>query len=120
MYTSDRDLPVRRLQISSATGTLLPAPQRAPFLRGPIPLEWLSVAASLPGKTLNVAIALWWRHGIAKGQPFKLTRTALKTMNVERDAASAGLARLEEAGVIRVERMPGQRPRVWILASTSR
>lgn len=115
MYTSDPNLPVRRLQLSGATGTLLAAPKRAPFLRGPIPLEWLSVAASLPGKTLNVAIALWWRHGMAKGQPFKLTRTALKAMNVERDAESAGLKRLEQAGLIRVERKLGRRPTILIL-----
>jgi hypothetical protein len=117
MDTSDLHLPVRRLQLSGATGTLMSAPTKAPFLRGPIPLEWLSVAASLPGKTLNVAIALWWRHGMAKGQPFKLTRMALKAMNVERDAESAGLARLEQAGLIRVERKPGRRPTISICDS---
>ena len=90
-------------------------PQKAPFLRGPIPLAWLSEAAKLPGKTLNVALALLWRHGMARGKPFKLTRMALKTLNVERDAASAGLARLEQAGLIQVERKPGQRPTVSIL-----
>lgn len=115
MDTLDLDLPTKRLQFDAVTKTLATAPKRAPFLRGPIPLEWLGVAASLPGKTLNVAIALWWRHGMAKGQPFKLTRTALKAMNVERDAESAGLKRLEQAGLIRVERKPGRRPTILIL-----
>jgi DNA-binding MarR family transcriptional regulator len=120
MDTSDPDLPVRRLQLNGVTKTLVAAPTKAPFLRGPIPLEWLSVAASLPGKALNVAIALWWRHGMAEGKPFTLTRTALKAMNVERDAASAGLARLEQAGLIRVERKPGRRPTILILNSSRR
>ena len=94
---------------------LAAAPRGELFLRGPVPLEWLQQAAALPGKTLNVAIALWWLHGMAKGKPFKLTRQALKYLNVERDAASAGLIRLERAGLIGVERKPGQRPTISML-----
>ena len=73
-YTSDLHVPVRRLQLDRASGALAAAPRKELFLRGPVPLEWLGKAAALPGKTLNVAIALWWRHGMAKGKPFKLTR----------------------------------------------
>jgi hypothetical protein len=120
MYTSDLHLPVRRLQLDDATGALVIAPKNEPFLRGPIPLEWLAVAAKLPGKTINVAIALWWRYGMAKGKPLKLTQMALKTMNVERDAANDGLTRLEQAGLIEVERKPGQRPTISILDLTRR
>jgi hypothetical protein len=120
MYTSDLHLPVRRLQLDGATGTLMVAPEKEPFLRGPVPLEWLGVAAKLPGKTLNVAIALWWRHGMAKGKPFKLTQSALKTLNVERDAERTGLARLEQAGLIQIERKAGQRPTISILDLTRR
>ena len=86
-----------------------------PFLRGPIPLKWLSRAAALSGKTLNLAIALWWRHGMAKSEPFKLTQKALEYLNVDRGAASAGLVRLERAGLILVERREGQRPIISIL-----
>ena len=49
---------------------------------------------------------------MAKGKPFKLTQESLKYLNVERDAASAGLVRLERAGLIQVERRPGQRPTI--------
>ena len=108
--TSDLHVPVKRLQLDRASGALVAVPRVELFLRGPIPLEWLGKAAALPGKTLNVALALWWRHGMAKSKPFKLTQQALKHMNVERDAASAGLIRLERAGLIRVTRSPGQRP----------
>ena len=78
-------------------------------------MDWLGQAAALPGKTLHVAIALWWRHGMAKGRPFKLTQVALNYMNVERDAASTGLRRLERAGLIKVERRPGQRPTIAVI-----
>jgi len=118
--TSDLHVPVKRLQLDVATGTLVVSPKKELFLRGPIPLEWLGVAAQLPGKTLNVAIALWWRHGMANGKLFKLTRTALTILNVGRDAASAGLARLEQAGLIQVKRQPGQRPLVSILNAIRR
>ena len=109
-HICDFRIPVRRLQLDRASGGLAAAPHRELFVRGPIPLEWLRKAAALPGKTLNVALALWWRHGLAKGKPFKLTRAALEYLNVERDAASVGLVRLERAGLIQVERKPGQRP----------
>ena len=113
--TPDSHVAVKRLQLDVATGTLVAAPKAALFLRGPIPLAWLGRAANLSGKTLNVAIALWWCHGMAKGKPFKLTQMALKTLNVERDAASTGLTRLEEVGLIQIERRPGQRPTISLL-----
>lgn len=78
-------------------------------------MDWLSKAAALPGKAINLAFALWWLQGMAKGKPFKLTQAALKALNVKRDAASAGLAGLEEAWLIRVERKPGQRPVISIV-----
>jgi len=80
-------------------------------------LVWLTVAAKLPGKAINVAVALWWLHGMAGGKPFKLTQMALTAMNVERDAERAGLVRLEQAGLIQVERKPGQRPRISVVTS---
>ena len=115
----DRDLPVKRLQLDATTRKLVESPKAALFLRGPIPLDWLGSAASLPGKTLHVGIALWWLHGMAKGKPFKLTQKALQTLNVERDAASAALVRLEQAGLIRVERQSGQRPTVSMVAGAA-
>ena len=115
MYPPYPHVAVRRLQLDAATNTLVVAPKKEPFLRGPIPLGWVTAAASLPGKTINVALALWWRHGMAQGKPFKLTQTALTALNVERDAESRGIARLEQAGLIHVERKPGQRPLISLL-----
>ncbi len=111
----DRDVPVKRMKLDATTGKLIDAPKAALFLRGPIPLDWLASAASLPGKTLHVGIALWWLHGMANKKPFKLTKKALQSLNVERDAAGAALVRLELAGLICVVRKPGQRPTVSML-----
>jgi hypothetical protein len=115
--TSDLPVPVKRLQLDVKSGGLVEIPKMKLFLRGPIPLEWLSKAAKLPGKALNVAIALWWCHGMAKGKPFKLTQRALTCLNVKRDAVSAGLIRLEQAGLIQVERRLGQCPIIVIIGS---
>ena len=78
-------------------------------------MAWLSKAAQLPGKTLHVAMALWWLHGMAKGKPLKLTQKALDYFNVSRYAVRGGLALLERQGLIGVERKAGQRPTISIL-----
>ncbi len=114
-YIPDRDVPVKRLQIDPASGSLAESPKKVPFLRGPIPLAWLAEAAKLPGKTINVAIAIWWHHGMAGGKPFKLTKMVLNSLNVGRDAATAGLNNLEQAGLIKVERKQGQRHSISVL-----
>ena len=113
--TSDSNVPVRRLQLDAVTGRLAVVQKKVLFVKGPIPLEWVSIAAALPGKALNVAVALWWQHGMAKGKPFKLTWMSLKYLSVERAGASAGLARLEQAGLIQVVPRPGQRPLISIV-----
>ena len=71
-------------------------------------MPWLSRAARLPGKAVNVAIALWWLQGMSSGKPFKLTRRELAVMNVSRDAASDGLRHLEELRLVEVTRSPGR------------
>lgn len=89
------------------------------FLRGPIPLEWLSEASTLPGKTLNTALALWWLHGLSKGNAFKLTKKALAGFNVTRETAGDCLIRLEQHGLIQVARKVGCSPVISILKSGS-
>ncbi len=78
-------------------------------------MAWLNMAAKLPGKTLNVGIAIWWLAGMSKTTSFKITGRALEELGVSRDAASDAFKRLEAHGLIMVERSPGQRPRVQIV-----
>ena len=48
----------------AAPGTTAPTASRpSTYLKGPIPLDWLSTAARLPGKSLHVGIALWFMGG---------------------------------------------------------
>ena len=85
-----------------------------PFLKGPIYMDWLSAAAHLPGKAINLALAVRWLVDMNGGKPAKLTANALALLNVSEDACSDGLRRLEAAGLITVTRQPGQRPTVNI------
>ena len=115
MYIDDRSIPVKRVRHDSSTGQYIDTPMSVPFLKGPIPMAWLNAAAKLPGKTLNVGIAIWWLAGMAKTKTFKLTGKALDQLGVSRDAASDALKRLEGNGLILVKRLPGQRSTVEIL-----
>jgi len=115
MYRDDKSIPVKRIKYDSSSGQYKDAPMSVPFLKGPIPMAWLNAAAKLPGKTLNVGVAIWWLAGMSKTTAFKLTRKALNQLGVSRDATSDALKRLEEHGLILVKRSPGQRPTVEIV-----
>ncbi len=56
--------------------------QLGQFLKGPIPLLWISAACALPGKAPHVAVALWYRQGLARGKPIDLTRAVLERFHV--------------------------------------
>lgn len=88
--------------------------QQQKFLKGPIPLPWLSKAADLPGKALALGLTLWYLWGLNRGKPFKLTGSALGSFKVGRKAAYKGLELLEQAGLIDVQRRTGARPIVTI------
>ena len=119
MYIDDKSIPVKRVRLDASTGKYIDAPLTVPFLKGPIPMVWLNEAAKLPGKAINLGIAIWWLAGMAKTKTFKLTGKALDQLGVSRDAASGALKRLEARGLIRVQRSPGQRPTVEILSVAS-
>ena len=105
----------KRLQLDIDTGKLVPIPKKKLFLRGPVPMDWLSKAAELPGKTLNVALAIWWLQGMAQSESFKLNRKSLSLFNIKRDAASISLKRLEGAGLIKIQKKVGQRPTILVI-----
>ena len=116
MTDEELNTPVKRYQLNPKSGALMEAPPKPLFLRGPIPMDWLSKASDLPGKTLHLAMALWWLNGMSKGESFKLTGKALDLLHVSRDAMQDGLNRLEQHGLIQVERKTGQRPVITILS----
>ena len=70
-----------------------------PFICGPLPLAWVNAAGALPGKTLQVGLALWYLSGLCKSRTVRLGSKQLMAMGVARDAKYEALARLRDAGL---------------------
>ena len=103
-------------QALKAPSTHLPRHRQGEeFLKGPIPLHWWCLAASLPGKTLAIGSALWFKAGITKRNTIHLTGKLLAKFGVGRKAGYRGLKRLERARLISVSRYAGRCPVVTIL-----
>ncbi|MER3415478.1 MAG: hypothetical protein C4297_04595 [Gemmataceae bacterium] len=86
------------------------------FLKGPIPLPWLSSVTKLSGKApLAVALAIWFEAGRRRSNEVKLTTAILGRFSVNRKAKYSALKSLEEAGLVRVRRESRRNPVVTIL-----
>lgn len=86
------------------------------FLKGPIPLSWLTPVTMLAGKApLAVALAIWFEAGRKKSNEVKLTSAVLRRFSVHRKAKYTALTALEKAGLVRVRREPRRNPVVTIL-----
>lgn len=105
-----------RPRLKVVTSRRLPRPKAGEkFLRGPIPLNWVSIAARLPGKSLHVGIAIWFTASLAKSATVPLSNIASLTFGLDRNAKYRALQWLEEAGLIAVERKLGRSPLVTLL-----
>lgn len=78
------------------------------FLKGPIPWDWVAKAAFVPGKAMQVAVALWFLAGMKKKPTVILSSAVLSDLGVKRNAAYRALAGLEEAGLVSVIRHQGR------------
>jgi hypothetical protein len=114
MYQCDRQVPTVKMKFSPDQGYKVSAPGDL-FIKGPIPMGWIAVAAKLPGKAIHAALALFWLAGMKPQGKIKMTRQALNLFNVSDDAYRDALPRLEKAGLVRVWRAPGQRAQVEIV-----
>ena len=111
---------LRTYELSAArlTAALFDQPPRrvqGPFLKGPVPLDWIARAAALSGKSLHLGITLWYRAGLLGSMTVPLTNGDLAALGVARDAKYEGLERLRDAGLISVKQHRGRAPTVTIL-----
>ena len=84
------------------------------FLKGPIPGDWLSKAARLPGHALHVGLALWYLAGLRKTETVKPTWQTWERFGVSPDSALRGLRALEQSRLVSVVRNRGCAPTVTI------
>lgn len=75
------------------------------FLKGPIPLWWISRAGDLGLSALKVGLALWFRAGLARsGSKLRVTNSKLTVFGLSTRSVQRGLRSLEEAGLVLVSR----------------
>jgi hypothetical protein len=89
--------------------------QSKPFLRGPIPMDWLYAAGGLPGQCLQVGIVLWHQAGIVGSRTISFRPSATLKFGMHRDTAARALRLMSEAGLIEVQHLPGKCSVVAIL-----
>jgi hypothetical protein len=86
------------------------------FVKGPLPLNWLSIACKLRGKSpLAVALAILFEVGRRKSNEIILTTAICERFGVSRKSKYRGLAALESASLILVARRPRKNPVITVL-----
>lgn len=85
------------------------------FLKGPIPLNWLSQATQLQGKSLQVGLSLWFLAGLNNSHTVKLSQSTLRQFGVNRQCKYRALRWLEDAKLITVMNGAGKSPMVTLL-----
>ena len=81
---------------------------RGGFLKGPVPLTRLQLAANLPGKALVTYIAIRHRCDIQRGDETTLPTKYMEKWGVRQDAKIRAQDHLRRAGLITTIRKPGR------------
>lgn len=83
----------------------------------PVRLDWMERAAvSMPaGKGLGVCVGLWLMATGRRSPTVQVTRQTMTRVGVSRYAFGDGLRNLEQAGLIKVARLPGRSPRITLV-----
>ena len=79
-----------------------------------VPLQWIQTATRLPGKSLHLAVVIWYHWRCGKRAEVALTRAKLEAFGVNRKRTRESLDRLEAAGLISVRRQGRQSPRILV------
>jgi hypothetical protein len=70
---------------------------------------------ALPGRTWHVGTVIWYLAGLQKRHVVRLEYGKARDAGLDRHVVRRGLARLEEAGLVEVDRSRGRCPVVTIL-----
>lgn len=112
------DIPYARLNWDKTSKTHVPIPKRPVterFLKGPVPLWWLQKAGVLGRAPVVVGLVLWFQYGLTGRNPVKLSNVALQPWEISRYAKYRALRRLEDAGLVNVERKGSQSPDIELV-----
>lgn len=88
--------------------------QQGEFIMGPIPIVWITAAATISGAAAHLALILW--HLVRMRQePVALSYAILQRYSIRQRQGRRLVRALEAAGLITVERGTGRTPRVRIV-----
>jgi DNA-binding transcriptional ArsR family regulator len=85
------------------------------FIAGPVDIDWLSQARKLGVGALWVGLALWYLRGLKHSDSFVVSNLIMREFDVQPDAKSRALRKLEKAGLITIERSGKRSPRVTLV-----
>lgn len=85
------------------------------FVRGPIPLDWLSRATALTPSAALVAVALAYQRGLAGTKDFRISPARFRELGIQRTAQDRGLKALVEAGLVKIEENKPGRAKTVVL-----
>ncbi len=88
--------------------------RRPPLVTLALPVGWLERVSQLPGKALHVALTLLYMMSTRRSSEVRFSQAALRRLNTSRDASYDALARMADAGLIRLHKRPG-RPHIVTL-----
>ena len=111
LFGKDTELPEK----PPSKNSQLPRMIRGPFIKGPIPLDWLTSSARLPGRTLEVATAIRYLSGMQKSLTVKLSNKLMREFGVSRNAKQRAIKQMQDAGLIKVLQARGRSPIVTIV-----
>lgn len=84
------------------------------FIRGPIPLDRLRLAATCGHSAGLVGVLLWYEAGWQKANPVKLTASDVKAFGIHPKTAKRCLVKMESIGLVSAEFHRGRSPLVTI------
>jgi len=101
--------------------SLKPKQKVKPFIKGPIPLDWLRDAAKLGTNALEAGLVIWYKTGMSKGEPVKLgNRDLVMLTGKSRDTGRRALQALESAGLVAVEKLPGRKHLIKVITDDTK
>jgi len=93
-----------RLSFDPIMSHMVERPKSGPSIKGPIPIAWLSQAASLSWKSLNVALAILGLSGMNENKSFKLFKRTFELFRISCDATNDALTSIHVAGLIHLKK----------------
>jgi hypothetical protein len=90
------------------------------FLKGPILMRDVAVAAKLPGKALAVYLAIRHRIDLTRSAAVTLPASLMRELGVSKDAKARAQRQLETAGLISVRREPGRSPMIELKSTSNK